>query len=63
MIKALTEAIPYAKKSTEKARLHFVLAQLQEQKGDRQAAALNYAKVLKYNASFEMSFNARLKKH
>jgi tetratricopeptide (TPR) repeat protein len=62
MIKALTEAIPHAKKSTEKARLHFVLAQLQEQKGDRQAAALNYAKVLKYNASFEMSFNARLKK-
>jgi len=62
MIKALTEAIPYAKKSTDKARLHFVLAQLQEQKGDREAAAQNYSKVLKYNASFEMNFNARLKK-
>lgn len=62
MIKALTEAIPYAKKSTDKARLHFVLAQLQEQIGDREAAAQNYSKVLKYNASFEMNFNARLKK-
>lgn len=62
MIKALTEAIPYAKKSKDKARLHFVLAQLQEQKGDREAAAQNYSKVLKYNASFEMNFNARLKK-
>ncbi len=62
MIKALTEAIPYAKKSTDKARLHFVLAQLQEHKGDREAAAQNYSKVLKYNASFEMNFNARLKK-
>lgn len=62
MIKALTEAIPYAKKSTDKARLHFVLAQIQEQKGDREAAAQNYSKVLKYNASFEMNFNARLKK-
>lgn len=62
MIKALTEAIPYAKKSTDKARLHFVLAQLQEQTGDREAAAQNYSKVLKYNASFEMNFNARLKK-
>jgi hypothetical protein len=62
MIKALTEAIPYAIKSTDKARLHFVLAQIQEQKGDREAAAQNYSKVLKYNASFEMNFNARLKK-
>lgn len=62
MVKALTEAIPHAKKSTDKARLHFVLAQLQEQKGDREAAAQNYSKVLKYNASFEMNFNARLKK-
>jgi hypothetical protein len=62
MIKALTEAIPHAKKSTDKARLNFVLAQLQEQKGDREAAAQNYSKVLKYNASFEMNFNARLKK-
>lgn len=62
MIKALTEAIPNAKKSTDKARLHFVLAQLHEQKGDRDAAKENYASVLKYNASFEMNFNARLKK-
>lgn len=62
IIKALTEAIPHAKKSTDKARLHFVLAQIQEQKGDREAAAQNYSKVLKYNASFEMNFNARLKK-
>jgi tetratricopeptide (TPR) repeat protein len=62
MVVALNAALEVAKKSAQKARLHFILAQLLEKKGDRAGAAEHYDKVLKYNASFEMNFNARLKK-
>ncbi len=60
-IKALNKALEYAKKSKEKARVNFILGQLSEQAGDRGNAALYYKKVLKYNAGYEMSFNASLK--
>lgn len=62
MIKALTASLDYAKKSSDKARIHFVLGQLLEKQGDRPLASEHYNKVLKYNAGFEMNFNARLKK-
>lgn len=61
-IKALQEALKYAKKSSDKARFNFILGQLTEKTGSRDLAAQYYEKVLKYNAGFEMSFNARLKK-
>lgn len=60
-VKALEASLEFAKKSSDKARIHFILGQLYEQKTDRGMAAIHYAKVLKYNGTYEMNFNARLK--
>jgi len=60
-IKALTKALEYAKKSKDKARVNFILGQLYENTGDRAKAAYHYDRVKKYNAGYEMSFNANLK--
>lgn len=60
-IKALTKALEYAKKSKDKARINFILGQLYENAGDRGKAAYHYDRVKKYNAGYEMSFNANLK--
>ncbi len=60
-IKALTKALEYAKKSKDKARVNFILGQLYENAGDRAKAAYHYNRVKKYNAGYEMSFNANLK--
>lgn len=60
-IKALNKSLEYARKSKDKARVHYILGQLYEQAGDRGNAALHYKKVLKYNAGYEMSFNSNLK--
>lgn len=61
-IKFLEESLKYAKKSRDEARVHFILGQLYEERGSNQEASEHYAKVLKKNALFQMSFNARLKK-
>ncbi|MBL1279878.1 MAG: hypothetical protein COA33_006385 [Fluviicola sp.] len=58
----LEESLNFAKKSKEKTRVHFILGQLYEQEGQNALAQEHYGKVLKGNAPFEMSFNARLKK-
>lgn len=60
-IKALTKALEYAKKSKDKARINYILGQLYENAGDRGKAAYHYERVKKYNAGYEMSFNANLK--
>ena len=60
-IKALTKALEYAKKSKDKARINFILGQLYENANDRGKAAYHYDRVKKYNAGYEMSFNANLK--
>ncbi|MDF3029325.1 MAG: hypothetical protein K0S23_3632 [Fluviicola sp.] len=60
-IKALTKALEYAKKSKDKARINYILGQLYENAGDRGKAAYHYSRVKKYNAGYEMSFNANLK--
>lgn len=60
-IKALTKALEYAKKSKDKARINFILGQLYENAGDRVKASYHYDRVSKYNAGYEMSFNANLK--
>ncbi|MDR0803377.1 hypothetical protein [Fluviicola sp.] len=60
-IKALANALKYARKSKDKARVNFILGQLYENTGDRTKAAYHYQRVLKYNAGYEMSFNASLK--
>jgi len=61
-IKFLEESLKYARKSRDEARVHFILGQLYEAQGSNQQASEHYAKVLKKNALFQMSFNARLKK-
>jgi len=60
-IKFLEEALLVAKRKHPRARIHFILGQLYEDKGDRGNAALHYSKCLKYNPPYEMAFNARLK--
>lgn len=61
-IQYLENSLEYGKTSYEKTRVHFILGQLYELEGQNEEAVKHYGKVLKGNAPFEMSFNARLKK-
>ncbi len=61
-IKYLEESLKFAKKQTDKSRVHFVMAQLYESIGNREAAKEQYSLTLKYTAPYEMHFNARLKR-
>lgn len=56
----LKKAIGFTKNRYEKIRWSFILAQLQELTNNHEEAYKNYSKVVKSNASFEMSFNANL---
>jgi tetratricopeptide (TPR) repeat protein len=60
-VKALEASLEHAKKSSDKARIHFILGQLYELRGDAGQASMHYGKTLKYNGTYEMNFNARLK--
>ncbi len=64
----LAEALPYleqtAKKenrSMQKARLYFLLAQVQTELGNNVAAYKAYQKCLRQNPPYEMAFNARIR--
>ncbi len=48
-------------KSKDKARLIFILAQLEQKLGKRKLATEHYLAVLKKNPTYEMDFNARIK--
>lgn len=61
-IKYLEEAVKHAKRSDDKSRVHFVLAQLYAEKANQPEAAKHYTKVIKSKASYHMVFNARLKR-
>lgn len=61
-IKYLEESLKYAKRSKDKTRINFILGQLYEEQGDKLIASEHYKKVLKGDAPYQMSFNARLKK-
>ncbi len=61
-IKYLEESLKFAKKSQDKSRVHFILGQLYEEKGDNVKASEHYKRVLRGNAPYPMMFNARLKK-
>ena len=61
-VKHLEEAIKFAKIKTDISRTHFIIAQLNEKSGDRTEAKKHYSQCLKYNAPYEMHFNARLKR-
>lgn len=45
-----------------KARVHFILGQLHEEQGNKTGAAAHFSKVIRGTASYEMAFNARLKR-
>jgi hypothetical protein len=59
---ALEASLKFAKKRSDKARVHFILAQLYESTGKNSNAKENYTKVLKYNAPYPMHFTARIKR-
>ena len=61
-IKYLNASLKFAKKSLDKSRVHFILAQLYESTGNRTEANKHFSACLKYNAPYEMHFNARLKR-
>ena len=61
-IKSLEKSLEFAKKQGDKARVHFILAQLYETVGKRSQAKEHFSKVLKYNAPYPMIFSARIKR-
>lgn len=61
-IKFLESSLKFAKKSTDKARVHFILGQLHESVSNNAAAKEEYGLSLKYNAPYEMHFNARMRR-
>lgn len=58
-IEALEASLKFCKKSAEKARIHYVLAQLKAENQKIEAAG-HYSKVLRYNSPFAMNFSARI---
>jgi hypothetical protein len=61
-VRNLKTALEHAKRSADKGRIHFVIAQLEEAKGNSTDATYHYGRVLKYNTRYDMNFNARLKR-
>lgn len=56
----LKESIKVNKKKAEKARLYYILAQVELKLGNNKQAVENFQKVLKNNPVYEMDFNARI---
>lgn len=63
-IQYLEESLKYARISDKegKARVHFILGQLHEEQGNKSGAAEHFGKVIRGTSSYEMAFNARLKR-
>lgn len=61
-LKHLMAALALARKQLDKSRLNFNIAQFHESNGNRSAAKEYYAKCLRYNAPYEMHFNAKMKR-
>ncbi|HEY1010498.1 MAG TPA: hypothetical protein VGE58_10325 [Daejeonella sp.] len=59
-ITLLEKAIKNAGNRQHKIRWTYLLAQLQQLKGDTEASYVNYTEVVKSNAPFDMAFNANL---
>ena len=59
-ISYLRDAIRFSSQSQHKIRWTYILAQLHEKNNDYKNALINYRKVIKSNAAFEMYFNANL---
>ena len=58
--KSLEETIELTKNRKTKARLYFILAQIQQETGQLLAAGMSYEKVLKYTPPYEMAFYAQI---
>lgn len=61
-LKHLLAALKLARKQLDKSRLNFNIAQFYEISGNRSSAKEYYGKCLKYNAPYEMHFNAKMKR-
>lgn len=61
-LKHLLAALKLAPKQLDKSRLNFNIAQFYEIAGNRSSAKEYYGKCLKYNAPYEMHFNAKMKR-
>jgi hypothetical protein len=62
MLSELLLALDEVKKKKDKARILYIIGQLYEEQGNRFEAKDYYAKVLKCNAAYDMTFSARLKR-
>ena len=56
----LNQSINSNKRKSDKARLYFILGQVQQKRLQFYDAIASYQKVLKNNAAYEMDFNARI---
>lgn len=56
----LQEAVKSTSKRNGRARLHYIIAQLEEQEGNYPVAVKHYQKVRKSRPSFDMEFHAEL---
>ena len=56
----LRKAIKHENRKTQKARMWFVMAQMQTQLGNRQEAYKAYQRVIRQNPPYELEFNARI---
>lgn len=61
-IEYLEASLEHARFKDDKERVHFILGQLYAEKGDKVKAQEHFTRVIKGRASFEMAFNARLKR-
>lgn len=58
----IAEAITLVQKKKNKIRLTFIHAQLQEKLGNYKEASALYESIIKMNPSYEMAFNAKIKR-
>jgi tetratricopeptide (TPR) repeat protein len=56
----LVKSLEYCKNKKQRARIHFILGQLYQIKGDRSRANMEYALVDKLNPEYEMEFYSRI---
>ncbi|MHC1708469.1 MAG: tetratricopeptide repeat protein [Bacteroidales bacterium] len=56
----IIKTLKYPHPKYQKARLRFVLAQIQQRKGDYNNATRNFHKVISLNPGYELAFNARI---
>ncbi len=56
----LQKALKLIRKQKERARITYIIAQINEMAGNNEAAYAGYQQVLRLNPTYEMEFNARL---